>query len=129
MEDKIPYAIYFISKNLSKVDLNYAITKKEMLAIVHALNKFRHYVTRYQTFVHTEYASIKYLMNKLDFNARIIRWLLLLQQFDLNIVDKPGKDNVVADFLSRLALPTGEEGMVDDQMPDEHLFSISTLSP
>eukprot|EP00253_Pinus_taeda_P029141 PITA_29141 len=50
-------------------------------------------------------------------------------QFDLTIVDKPGKENVVADFLSRLELPTDEEGMADDQMLDEHLFSISVLSP
>jgi len=47
----------------------------------------------------------------------------------LTIVDKLGKENVVVDFLSRLDLPTGEEGMVDDQMPDEHLFAISVLSP
>ena len=105
------------------------LTEKEMLAIVHALNKFGHYVTGYQTFVHTDYVSIKFLMNKLDVNARIIRWLLLLQQFDLTNIDKPGKENVVADFLSRLALPTGEEGMVDDQLLDGHLFAISTLSP
>eukprot|EP00253_Pinus_taeda_P013949 PITA_13949 len=50
-------------------------------------------------------------------------------QFELTIVDKLGKENVVADFLSRIDLPAGEEGMVDDQMPDEHLFSISVLSP
>jgi len=68
-------------------------------------------------------------MNKLDVNARIIRWLLLLQQFDLTIIDKLGKENVVAEFLSRVNLPTGEEGMVDDQMLDEQLFSISVLSP
>ena len=109
--------------------MNYTVTKKEMLAIVHALNKFRHYVTRYQTFFHTNHASIKYLMNKLDVNVRIIRWFLLLQQFDLKIVDKPQKENVVADFFSKLVLPVGEEGIVDDQMLDEHLFSISTLIP
>eukprot|EP00253_Pinus_taeda_P005762 PITA_05762 len=51
------------------------------------------------------------------------------KQFDLTIVDKPGKENVVADFLSRLDLPAGEEGMVNDQMRVEHLFSISVLSP
>eukprot|EP00253_Pinus_taeda_P022971 PITA_22971 len=49
-------------------------------------------------------------------------------QFDLTIVDKPGKENVVADFPFRLDLPAGKEGMVDDQMPDEHLFAISVLS-
>lgn len=68
-------------------------------------------------------------MNKPDVNVHIIRWLLLLQQFDLTIIDKPGKENVVAYFLSRLTLPTGEEGMVDDQLLDEHLFVISVLSP
>ena len=115
LKDKICYVIYFISKSLSKAELNYTITKKELLAIVHDLKKFRHYVTGYQTFVHTDHASIKYLMKKPDVNARIIRWLLLLQQFDLTIVhDKPRKENVVADFLSRLALPVGEEGMADD---------------
>eukprot|EP00253_Pinus_taeda_P027448 PITA_27448 len=51
------------------------------------------------------------------------------KQFDLTIVDKPGKENVVADFLSRLDLLAGEEGTVDDKMPDEHLFIISVLSP
>jgi len=109
--------------------MNYTVTEKEFLAVVHSLNKFQHYIIGYQTFVHTDHATIRYLMNKPDVNARIIRWLLLLQQFDLTIVDKPGKENVVADFLSRLDLPTSEEGTVDDQMPDEHLFAISVLSP
>jgi len=128
-EDKFPHAIYFISKNLSKTELNYTVTEKELLAIVHSLNKFRDYITCYQTFVHTDHATIKYLMNKLDVNATIIRWFLLLQQFDLTIVDKPWKENVVVDFLSRMNLPVGEEGMVDDQLPNEHLFAISVLSP
>eukprot|EP00253_Pinus_taeda_P003350 PITA_03350 len=128
IDEMLPYAIYFISKNLSKVELNYMVTKKELLAIVHSLNKFRHYITCYHTFVHTDKIEIRYLMNKPNVNASIIRWLLLLQQFDLTIIDKPSKENVVADFLFRLNLLVGE-GMVDDQMSDEHLFSISVLSP
>lgn len=129
VEEKLTYAIYFISKNLSKAELNYTVTEKELLGVVHSLNKFSHYITGYQTFVHIEHATIKYLMNKPDVNARITIWLLLLQWFDLTIVDNPGKENVVADFLSRMNLPVGEEGMVDDQLLDEHLFSISVLSP
>jgi len=62
-------------------------------------------------------------------NARNIRRLLLLQQFDLTIVDKLGKESVVVDFWSRLTFHATEEGMVDDQLPDEHLFTISFLSP
>eukprot|EP00253_Pinus_taeda_P009982 PITA_09982 len=128
LEEKLPYAIYFVSKNLSKAEMNNTVTEKEFLAVVHALNKFQHYIIGYQTFVYTDHAAIRYLMNKPDVNARIIRWLLLLQQFDLTIVDKPGRENLVADFLSRLYLPAGEEGTMDDQMPDEHLFSIFVLS-
>lgn len=58
--------------------------------------------------MHIDHATIKYLMNKRDVDAHIIRWLLLLRQFDLTIVDKPGKENVVADFLSRLTLSVNE---------------------
>ena len=125
----MPYAIYFISNNLSKAELNYTVTEKELLSIVHPLNKFRHYITGYQTFVHTDHATIKYLMNILDVNARILRWLLLLQQFYLTIVDKPRKENVVIGILSRLNLSVDEEGMDDEQLPYEHLFAISVLSP
>jgi len=78
VEEKFLYSIYFISKNLSKAELNYTVTEKELMAIVHSLNKFRHYITGYQTFVHTDHAAIKYLMKKPDVNARIISWLLLL---------------------------------------------------
>eukprot|EP00253_Pinus_taeda_P028512 PITA_28512 len=127
VEEKVPYAIYFVSKNLSKAEMNYTVTEKEFLSVVHSLNKFRHYITGYQTFVHTDHVAIRYLMNKPDVNTHIIKWLLLLQQFDLTIVDKPSKEDVT-DFLSRLDLPAGEEGTVDDQMPDEHLFAISVLS-
>ena len=52
VDEKLPYAIYFVSKNLSKVELNYTITEKEILAIVPSLNKFKHYITSYQTFSH-----------------------------------------------------------------------------
>ena len=72
------------------------MTEKELLAIVHSLNTFRHYISGFQNFVRTDHATIKYLMNKPDVNARTIRWLLLLQQFDLTIIDKSGKENVVA---------------------------------
>ena len=77
-DGKEPYAVYYISKNLAPAELNYTVTKKEFLAIVYSINKFRHYITRYPTFVHTDHSTIKYLMNKPVTNARITRWLLLL---------------------------------------------------
>ena len=87
---------------MALAELNYTVTEREFLAVVYAINKFRHYVTGYPTFIHTNHTTIKYLMNKLITNAQVTRWLLLLQEFDITIVDRPGKENVVVDFLSRL---------------------------
>lgn len=67
-------------------------------------------------------------MNKPITPGRITRWLLLLKEFDITIVDKPGKDNVVAEFLSRLNT-NGENLPVEDNFLDEHIFAISTLTP
>ena len=66
-------------------------------------------------------------MNKSVTNSRVTRWLLLLQEFDITIVDRPGKENVVADFLSRLK--TDENIPVDDSFLDEYLFVVSAHSP
>lgn len=81
--------------------MNYTIIEKEMLVAVYVINKFRHYITSYLVFVHIDHTTIKYLMNKPIAGGILVRWLLL-QEFDITIVGKPGKANVVVDFLSRL---------------------------
>jgi hypothetical protein len=77
------------------------IIEKELLVVVHDINKFRHYIIGYKYFVHIDHSTIKFLMNKPVTNPRVTIWLLLLQEFNINIIDRPGKDNLVADFLSR----------------------------
>jgi len=79
LEGKFLSTIYFIIKIFSKVELNHIVIEKHLLVFVHSLNKFRHYITSYQFFVHIDHATIKYLMNKPDVNSIIIRWLFLLQ--------------------------------------------------
>jgi hypothetical protein len=108
--------------------LNYTVIENELLPVVLTLIKFKHYVTGYKVFVHIYHVVIIYLMNKLYINGRIIRWVFLLQRFDLTILDRPDKQNVAADFLSMLTIHT-EEDMIDDQFPYENLFSISTQTP
>ena len=93
-------AIYFISKNLTLAKLNYTVTEKEFLAAVHAINKFRHYITSYDVFVHTNHSAIRFFMIKPITSGRFTRWLLLLQEFNITIMDKPGKETLVAYFLS-----------------------------
>ena len=67
-------------------------------------------------------------MNKPITNGRITRWLLLLQEFNITIIDRPGKENLVADFLSRIN-HGGETSPVKDDFPDEHLFALATKPP
>lgn len=97
-------SIYYIRKNISRVELNHTIIEKEFIVVVYAISKSRHHITKYLVYVHIDHSNIKYLINKPNVNGRIIRWLLLLQEFDLTIVDKLGKHNVIAYFLLRLPI-------------------------
>jgi hypothetical protein len=91
-----------VNKNLSPTELNYTVTEKELLAVVHAIDKFHHYFTSYELFFHTNHSAIRFLMKKPITNGQVTRWLLLLQEFNIIVLDQPGKDKVVTDFLSRI---------------------------
>ena len=102
-------------------------TEKELLAVVYALEKFRPYILGCKIIIYTDHATLKYLFSKKEAKPRLIRWVLLLQEFDLEIKDKKGSENSVADHLSRL-LVSGM-GDISDSFPDEHLLAISSHVP
>ncbi|KAJ9558521.1 hypothetical protein OSB04_013135 [Centaurea solstitialis] len=101
-KEKIFHSIYYASKTLNNAQINYTTTEKELLAVVFAFEKFRSYLMGTKVIIHTDHAAIKYLISKKDAKPRLIRWILLLQEFDLEIVDRKGINNQVADHLSRL---------------------------
>jgi hypothetical protein len=76
--------------------VNYATTEKELLAVVFTFEKFRSYIVNSKVIVYTDHAAIKYLLSKKDAKPSLVRWILLLQEFDMEIRDKKGSDNVVA---------------------------------
>ncbi|CAL8988205.1 unnamed protein product [Prunus brigantina] len=129
--DKKPHAIYYASRTLNDAQLNYSTTEKELLAVIFALEKFRSYLITNKVIVYTDHAALKYLLAKKDAKPRLIRWILLLQEFDLEIKDKKGSENVVADHLSRLVHVSNEEEdslPLRESFPDEQLFSICALN-
>ena len=126
--ERIFQVIYYASQTLNDAQLNYATTEKELLAIVFAFDKFRPYLTGNKVIVHTNHSATKYLMTKKDAKPRLLRWVLLLQEFDLEIKDKKGTKNLVADHLSRLE-GARDEVHVNDNFPDEQLLAIKDTRP
>ena len=90
-----------------------------------ACDIFRSYIVDSKVIVHTDHAAIKYLMEKKDAKPRLIRWVLLLKEFDLHIIDIKGAENPVAENFSRLENVLDDPLPIDDSFPDEQLNVIN----
>nr|GEV81773.1 hypothetical protein [Tanacetum cinerariifolium] len=97
--------IHYASKTMTDAQIHYTTTEKEMLAVVYAFEKFRPYLVLSKSIVYTDHSALKYLLNKQDAKPRLLRWVLLLQEFDITILDTKGYENLAADHLSRLENP------------------------
>ncbi|XP_075106943.1 uncharacterized protein LOC142179941 [Nicotiana tabacum] len=91
--DKIIRPIYYASRTLNEAQKNYATTENELLAVVFAFDKFRSYLIGINVIIYTDHAALKYFLAKKDARSRLLRWILLLQEFDLKIKDRKGSEN------------------------------------
>jgi hypothetical protein len=125
-EGNMDHPIYFSSRKISGVERNYTTTKRESLAMIYALQKFRHYLLGSHFNFFTHHSALKYLFNKPVLEGIICRWLLLFQDFSFEIIAKPGKCHVGPYHLSRLE-SRESGGEMDDKIPDIDLFRIEAI--
>jgi hypothetical protein len=128
--NKVLHAIYYASRTLNDAQLNYSTTKKELSAIIFALEKFKSYLIGSKVIVFTDHVALRNLFAKKDAKPRLIIWVLLLHEFDLEIRDKNGSENVVADHLSRLLHEDEEEELpLSENFPNKQLFVVKVQLP
>nr|GEX68738.1 reverse transcriptase domain-containing protein [Tanacetum cinerariifolium] len=118
-------SIHYVSKTMTEAESNYTTTEKEMLAVVYAFKKFRSYLIMNKSIVYIDHSALKYLFAKKDTKARLLRWILLLQEFDFKVVNTKGAENYAADHLSRLENPY--ENVFDPKEINE-FFPLETIS-
>ncbi|GJZ57735.1 reverse transcriptase domain-containing protein [Tanacetum coccineum] len=130
-KDKYFSPIHYASKTLPDAQINYTVTEKELLVVVYAFEKFRSYLVLSKTIVYTDHSALKYLFNKQDAKPRLLWWILLLQEFTIEIHDKKRAENLAAGHLSILENPYQGDRVgieINDNFPHESLNMIS-LNP
>ncbi|XP_049410539.1 uncharacterized protein LOC125873712 [Solanum stenotomum] len=127
-KEKVFHFAYYSSKTLDSAQVNYTMTKKDMLALVFSFYKFRSHLVGIKIIVYNDHASIRYLFNKKDAKSKLIRWILLLQKFDIEIKDRKESENQIA-HLSRLKSSSHvlDEGEICEEFPNEQLLALSNI--
>lgn len=124
--EKVFHLIYYTSKTLIEAQLNYTTTENELLAVVFEFDKFKAYLMGTKVIVYTDHSAIKYVITKKDAKSRLIRWILLLHEFDLEIRERKGTKNQVMNHLSRLEadIEVEKKEYICGNYPNEQLLAL-----
>jgi hypothetical protein len=128
-KDKKHHVVAYAIKTLSRAQPKYATTEKALLAVVFSMDKFRSHLVGAKIVVYTDHAALKYLLTKKDAKPCLIRWILLLQEFDLKIKDKKGIENSIPYHLSSMHFTNMQELPINDFLRDEMLIKVMDSTP
>ncbi|MCO5552318.1 hypothetical protein L7F22_005829 [Adiantum nelumboides] len=115
------WPVYYASRRLSSVEKNYFVTKRECLGMIYSMKKFWHYLLGSRFFFHVDHSALLYLARQQNLTGRLARWVLLLQEFEFEVIHHPGAQHAVVDYLA--CLDSGEPSTrIADEFPDASLF-------
>ena len=120
-------AIYYLSKRMLEYEMRYVMIERLCLALAWATRRLRHYMTEYSVCLISRLDPLRYLFDRPALTGRLMRWLVLLTEFDIQYVSQKSiKGSIVADHLA--SLPISEGRPVDDDFPDEEFIAMTSLS-
>ncbi|RVW68632.1 Retrovirus-related Pol polyprotein from transposon 17.6 [Vitis vinifera] len=126
-DSKKERAIYYLSKRILEYEMRYVMIERMCLALVWATRRLWHYMTEYSVCLISQLDPLRYLFDRPALTGRLMRWLVLLTEFDIQYVSqKCIKGSIVADHLA--SLPISEGRPVDDDFPDEEFIAMTSLS-
>ncbi|XP_010657869.1 uncharacterized protein LOC104881013 [Vitis vinifera] len=120
-------AIYYLSKRMLEYECKYIMIERLCLAVVWATRRLKHYMTEYSVLLVSRLDPLRYLFDRPVLTGRLMRWLVLLTEFDIHYVtQKSVKGSIVADHLA--SLPISDDRSVDDDFPDEQIVSMTSIT-
>ena len=119
-------AIYYLSKTMLEYEMRYVMIERLCLALVWVTRRLRHYMIEYSVHLISRLNTLRYLFDRPALTGRLMRWLILLTEFDIQYVSQKFiKGSVVADHLASLS--TFEDRPVDDDFPNEEFVAMTSL--
>ena len=119
-------AIYYLSKRMLEYETRYIVIERYCLALVWATRRLRHYMTEYSVLLVSRLDPLRYLFDRPALIGRLMKWLVLLTEFDIHYVThKSIRESIVADHLA--LLPVSADKAINDDFPDEEIAAVTSL--